>query len=419
MFKRGQIETIVKLSYCFIVFLAAMFFGSKSVFAATDHLLINEIYPNPVAMLPGEVDDIKYHEWIELYNPTSEDIDLTKYILEDEKGHSFSSLIGLTIKAGDYLFATDENILNNTGDSVFLKNTDFPDNNIDQVIYGDTKNNPNNAPLPKIGESITRILNAEDTGNNSVDFVIAVPTPGVAYEKVINIVDQVKEKESTIEDARNLENDEDVVVAGTVITLPGVLSSQYFYIQDETGGIQVYCHSKTFPTLVLGDVVSVAGELSQTNNERRVKISSADNIVILNHTDPIVPKEIAVSNIGEKNEGTYVKTAGIVTETSGDTFYISDGNSEIKVVINKTTGIDKPKMKKGDQVEVTGIVSQYKDEYRILPIDQDDVKIVASEYQLPRAGSGELIYIIIGLFLTVLWNIFLKAKRKLSKLLAI
>lgn len=411
---RAQVKAIVKLLYYLVAIWAAVFMLKVSLCKANDpipttpetiFLVINEVYPNPISSSDQE---ILTKEWIELYNPGVLDADLSDYVIVDEANHSFSELTGLIIRAGEYLVVSDENILNNAGDAIFLKNEAGV---VDQVIYGDTTNNHLNAKLPPVGKSITRISDAPDTDVDSIDFVVGVPTPGFAYDKEEDAL--IEGETLSIEETREKENGEDITVIGIVTSLPGILSSQYFYIEDQTGGMQIYCHSKMFPTLALGDSVSVAGELSQTNNERRIKIDGSDKIIILNHTDPVVPNERAISDIGEENEGTYVKTAGIVTETSGDTFYISDGQSEIKVVINKSTGINKPKMKKGDQVEVSGIVSQYKDEYRILPIDQDDVKIIASEGQLPRAGNGELIYLIISLFLSIIWNIFLGAKRKL------
>ena len=399
------ISTTFKLLYCLIVLIAAFLLFAKSTYAADEHLLINEVYPSPV---DASEQDILTKEWIELYNPTDSDINLSKYSLHDKANHVFSDLTNKTIASGEYLTVIDENILNNTGDSVFL----FDDSLIiDQVVYGDTTANPLNAKIPPVGKSITRIDGKPDTDVDNADFVISDPTPGSEYSFVET---EPGGETLNIEDARESENGKEVTVIGTVTVLPGTLSSQYFYIQDGTGGIQIYCYGKNFPNMAIGDSVSLTGILSETSNERRIKITGADKIVILNHTEPFPPTDIAISDIGEKNEGTFIKTAGTVTKTSGDTFYISDGTKEIEVSIRKTTGIDKPKMKKGDQVEVIGIVSQYKNEYRILPIDQDDVKIVASENQLPRAGNDEFIFIFISLISTILWNMYLRAKRKLA-----
>ena len=83
-------------------------------------------------------------------------------------------------------------MLNNTGDSIFLKNNE---NTIDQVIYGNTNNYPLNAKLPAIGKSITRIVDALDTDVDNVDFIVATPTPGAENAEIIEIV---KEKTSDV-----------------------------------------------------------------------------------------------------------------------------------------------------------------------------------------------------------------------------
>ncbi|MCL5410945.1 MAG: lamin tail domain-containing protein [Patescibacteria group bacterium] len=361
------------------------------------------IYSNDLSIteiLPGPSNGSE-NEFIEIYNKGNQPVDLAGWELDDVEGGSSPHVISedTIISPMSYLFFKNIEtgiILNDDGDSARLID---PNEEIKSMISYDKAVR---------GQSYSLFDNKWQWMEKS--------TPGEKNQLVITKEDAVVVGIINIADAREKENGEDVMVTGIVTALPGVLSSQYFYIQDGTGGMQIYCYGKTFPTLTLGDSISVTGELSQTNNERRIKISGADKIVILNHTEPIKPAETSIADIGEKSEGMYIKTAGIVTETSGNTFHISDGQAKIKVVINKSTKIDKPKMKKGDQVEVTGIVSQYKDEYRILPIDQDDVKIIAAKGELPRAGKDQFIYPLISLFLLLLWNIFLKAKKKLIKL---
>jgi len=411
---------IAQSIYCSIVFGMLLFFGSKTALASDDHLVINEVYYDTVGTDSDE-------EWIELYNPTAVDIPISDYQITYST-HKIIILADQTIKSQEFvviarnqsdfklvygldsLNVTGFNFdLPNSGGYLVLQNEKAEE--IDAVFWEKVgPKGENFAANVATGHSIEREPLGLDRDDCSKDFVDREPpTPGVEYS---NIIDRVEDETINIQEARGLENGEDVTITGAVTSLPGVLSSQYFYIQDTTGGIQIYCYYKIFPSFVLGDIISVSGELSETNNERRIKIKSSDDIIILNHIEPVIPAEIAISEINEKNEGTYIKTMGIVTQTSGDTFFISDGQTEIKVVIKSSTGIDKPKMKKGDQVEVTGIISQYKEEYRILPIDQNDVKIIASEGQLPRAGSTELFYFIISLFLSILWYIYLEAKKK-------
>lgn len=418
-------QTIVKLFYCFIVFAALVLFLPKNVCASETepHLVINEVYYDTTSIDADE-------EWIELYNPTADDIALDNFELS-YSAHKITISIDETIASKEFtviarnpsnfysahgfeaLNSSGFNFdLPNSGGYLVLKNNNGDE--IDAVFW--EKNELNNMKFAAgvaTGHSIEREPLGIDTDDCSKDFVDRkMPTPGAEY-----IQQDEKNDENDpidIDDARELEDGEEVNVEGIVTVLPGVLSTQYFYIQDETGGIQIYCYGKTFPALQIGDRISVTGELSETNNERRIKYTGLENIVILFHTEPVIPQDIGISDIGESEEGELVKMVGIVTRTSGNTFYISDGQKEIKVIIKDKTGIVKPKMKKGDEAEITGIVSQYKDEYRILPIDQDDVIIVASDDLLPRAGTGGgvLIYFAIAIGGEILWNIYQRAKKK-------
>lgn len=118
-----------------------------------------------------------------------------------------------------------------------------------------------------------------------------------------------------------------------------------------------------------------------------------------------------MADIQENVEGQHIKIKGKVSQTSGSTFIVEEGGNQIKVIIKSGTGIKKPKMHKGDMVEISGIVSQYKDEYRILPIEAGDVKIVSSGL-LPKAGGFNLVYPLIAGLSQLLWNIFQKTKKR-------
>jgi hypothetical protein len=63
-------------------------------------------------------------EWIELYNTTSSDIDLTGWTIDDDNGADIYTITSGTILAGDYFLIEDSVInlsLGNTGDSLVLK----------------------------------------------------------------------------------------------------------------------------------------------------------------------------------------------------------------------------------------------------------------------------------------------------------
>lgn len=82
---------------------------SKNVFAS---LKLNEIYPAPPS---GE------YEWVEIYNDENSIIDLSQYSLSDLTNKKIK-FIGTTLPPLGFEIATSSGVLNNDGDTVFLKN---------------------------------------------------------------------------------------------------------------------------------------------------------------------------------------------------------------------------------------------------------------------------------------------------------
>lgn len=93
----------------FILFTFICFFLTKGVFAV---LKLNEVYPAPSS---GE------YEWVELYNDEDKILDISQYQLLDLAGNkikfSTDSVLPLS-----FIIATSSSVLNNSGDTVFLKN---------------------------------------------------------------------------------------------------------------------------------------------------------------------------------------------------------------------------------------------------------------------------------------------------------
>jgi len=386
-------------------------------------IAISEVMPWPSA---GSA-----FEFIELFNADNTTIDLTGWQLDDASGSGSSPCLipeDTKIEPGEYLafynFETKLS-LSNDGDTVRLVNPNleevstiaYPKSFKDQsfsLIKGkwlwSLSVTPNLANIKLVKTEEAADSDKNDEGETS-------------SSKKTNNGDQSTKKEKnskiSILDSRSKENGTIVTVEGSVTVLPGTLSTQYFYIEDDSSGIQVYLSSKEFPELSLGDIIEVTGELSERAGERRIKINSLDYILILEkgYKKP-EPIPLEISEINENNEGKLVKISGEIIETSGDTFVVKslDSNHAIKVVIRETTEIDKPRMRTGDIVEVSGVVSQYKEEYRILPTEQEDVKII-SPVDLPRAGPNIYIDLLIFTGFILLWKFFPKAKNKLIKLL--
>lgn len=89
--------------------------------AAASSIVLNEIMPHPS---PG-------NDWVELYNPTADSIDLTRWTLTDSTS-TMKTLSG-SITANGFITFDLSNRLNNSGDSIYLK--DSTGNEIDNYSY--------------------------------------------------------------------------------------------------------------------------------------------------------------------------------------------------------------------------------------------------------------------------------------------
>ncbi len=371
-------------------------------------VLISEFVADPVT---GD------EEWIELYNTTSQSVNLTEWFLMDGSGKK--TMLEGTLEPQSYVVIySPKGVLNNGGDVISL--FDAFAAQIDEVAYGSW----DNATAPKASdpESVGRDPDQEET------FVIMTPTPGAmnvttetveaatsdtAVDTVNDTSDteanttneEASEHDSTTGDSttctpagedagdtadvagpefvelaniRGLALETELATEGIVSSVPGVLGKQVFYLAGS--GIQVYLHSSEFPQLERGTRVHVEGELRESSGESRIKLDDASDIQIMSMEDAPTPHDITTAEIGEATEGWLVRLTGMVSERSSDDFHLEDSNGEARVFIKDSTGIANS-TEVGDEITVTGIVSETRSGYRILPRDQEDL--------LPRVTTEE------------------------------
>jgi len=344
----------------------------------TDSLKIWEIMPEPI--------EGSSNEFIEIFNISDQQIELDNWCLDDVDGGSTPYCFGSeeVIKPREYLviyYSQSKISLNDNGDSVRLFD---PNGEIkDEIVYekslkGHSYNNfsGNWSWSATLTAGLDNMLTFENLPNNEEALL------------------------SDISLAKQAEIGEQVLVEGTVSVAPGMLSKQYFYMQDNSGGIQIYSYHALFPEINIGDVIRVSGEISQISGEKRIKIFSFADIQILeNLIDKNDPVFVEINNLNDELIGVNIATAGIVKETSGSTFIIAE-TSELKVVIKNTSQVKKPRMKKGQKVYVEGILSVYNGQYRLLPYHINGVKILTSG-NLPITGRD-----------IKKWNLYLTTKNK-------
>lgn len=193
--------------------------------------------------------------------------------------------------------------------------------------------------------------------------VLATPMPSAGQVRAV----------SSIREARALIVGTKVELAGVVVAPVGLLGKDTFYLGDATGGLRIQPDVKTTLELKLGDEVRLSGVVSSAYGELYLKLDSLATSEIVGIKRALAVNKYKSGSIDESKEGELIVVGGKVTKTAGSTFFVDDGTGSVKVYIKDTTRIDKPYMRVGYYVEVRGVVSQYNDEYRVLPRYQSDL----------------------------------------------
>lgn len=347
-------------------------------------LKINEFLPNP------EGTDSE-NEWIEIKNIGGSTVNLTGVKVDDEEGGSnpYSFPEGSLLAAGQFILLerpVTKITLNNSNDSVRLLDEDGQI--IDQINYEGAK------------EGFSYALDGEGDWVWSSDL-----SPGqenTTEESEAKNGEEAKENSSTeqkedsetnssdetipeiaIEDIRDIKLGKKIKVEGVVLIEPGVLGKQIFYIN----GLQVYSYKGDFPVLKRGDFIEIEGALSETHDERRIKIKQKENIKILGASLMPFAHDIAIGEIDDELLGMLVSVRGEVARKQSPSIYITDGD-ETRIYLKESTGLHSALIKKEDKLEVYGILSKTKSGFRILPRDGSDIRIV-NPLPLPVAdGKG-------------------------------
>lgn len=198
----------------------------------------------------------------------------------------------------------------------------------------------------------------------------------------------------TIAEARALADNEYALVQGVVTFLEG----RNVFIQDATGGIDLYLNSNTVPTTItLGDMVkgygkkTVYGGLVELtgingNDENQFLILSSGNPL------PVMVKTIAelIEDFNNNNalQGTRVMVENAIIgaiNTSGHTTISQDDNSIIIYKIPYVEGLEE-----GDFVTVTGVVGAFNNELQLRVATAADIQYThpASITLNPTSLSG-------------------------------
>jgi len=181
--------------------------------------------------------------------------------------------------------------------------------------------------------------------------------------------------------------DSTVTIRGTVVSPNYVGGSSSYYIQDATGGINIFKYG-TEVTLNKGDVVQVTGTVDQYNGLTEVAFASVDDVTVLSTGATIEPTVVTLADLGEAIEGDYVKVEGVKlvdpsswpSAGSSASLDVTDGTTTVTFRIDSDTDIDGQTVPPW-KFDLVGVVSQndysapYDDYYQFMGTFYDDLTI--------------------------------------------
>lgn len=346
----------------------------------TKNIIINEIMPNP------ETDE--NNEWIEIYNQGNTKINLFNWKLDDSaNGSSPYTFSDFNIEKNSYQIiprSESKIILNNDFDSVRL--FDNQDNLIEEIKY---ENSPS-------GQSYARGLNGKwfwtetPTPRKTNNISLTAENSYQVLSSAVLIPETTETKNNTpLSEIKNKKIGDKIITQGIVAVLPGILGSQFFYINEDSTGLQIYSYKKDFPEINLGDLIEIEGELSQINDEWRLKIKTATDIKIIEQKKEIEIEYFACGEINENYLGRLILTGGEIVEKKGSIIYLDDGTGELAVYLKAGANIDSKNYQENDYAEITGILSQTSSGIKLMPRSIEDIKMKNNAEEL-RAENQEL-----------------------------
>jgi DNA/RNA endonuclease YhcR with UshA esterase domain len=351
----------------------------------SDKIIVSELLPDPAG-----ADEIE--EYIELFNSDDQAVDLTGWWLEDDSGKKYS-LSGI-ISSAQYLaiYRPESKITlnNSTGDLITLFNptgTIVSQVQYEASVAGQsysfftdgwqwTENitpNAENVLFVSTPESEVSAVEVSDSEDESVviDDGDEIEVASVSTKPELRLISEI----------RGGELNSEVYTQGVVTAPPGLFAETYFYIaeldfsQDVnlSSGIQIYYSKKLFPSLAEGDVVVVLGKLSQVGGELRIKITTTDDIQVLENIDLPAVDEFLTGEISDDYEGGLISVQGDLVSKQSNSWYLDDDSGEIRIYFSERAGVVKPTVELGQSISITGILSETKSGFRVLPRATDDV----------------------------------------------
>lgn len=189
-----------------------------------------------------------------------------------------------------------------------------------------------------------------------------------------------------IAEAKELQTNELAVVVGVVTAEPGVYRGNNMYIQDETGGLQIF--GLTATDIQRGDIVEVRGLIGVFNDEIQID----ENVVVeeIGQTSPVVPEVVGVDEAGGITDakdplvGTLITVEGVSVGAFGEGGQAANANLTrdgetllMRLDTNAEDNIGVDFFQAGTCYDITGVLGIFRGVTQIKPRDTADIEEVA------------------------------------------
>lgn len=359
-------------------------------------LIISEFVPNPIGNDDGE--------WIEIYNASNKDIDLLAWQIDDQDGGSKPYVFATsTIINGGSFLVLDRSVsqvtLNNNEDSVRILN---PLNELWQEVKYQNITEGQSYAWDLINQE-WYINDAPSPGQTNIQNNLVEAAAGTVYRKG--------------------ENSETSAVVWGVY-------NKILYLLDVDGGVLEVYGLTDFSLYKRGDRLSLNGKTTRVDPWPRIKMSSQDNIIILEQNQEIAKMEpIESSELSEDLNSQLLTVRGVVVKKNGKNIYLADeSEGEYNVRLSLKFDAKDLKIDKGVEVIATGILSSTDKGNKLDIFDKSDLQIAqkvlgekieqsTSTISVPLNHNGDtskrvIKIILFGFFILVMVCVIIKKLKK-------
>jgi hypothetical protein len=205
------------------------------------------------------------------------------------------------------------------------------------------------------------------------------------------------------------------MVSGTVAVPPGVFSRTLFFLSNPA--LQVELAGGPWPKLTAGDRVTVSGTISHITTGTKLTARSPSQLTVASSGKPPAPTILTPAQVNDEHEAELITTSGLITQSSATTFTLTQESSNVHAAL-KNRDLTWPKVRPGQQVEVTGVVVLNSNGVRLWPRLPEDIVVAerplpppatsTTHKQTPQQSYGYLLLGLVGVILggAYLWEKF-------------